>query len=216
MSKRAGRTARGSLFLASPIDYPVNIARWPMADTMPIHSCAAMCSHYGSLPDGAQDPAAVMVSTACRLICGSRSSPLPVCALLDGREGILHPYPPFFRIACQCLADRPLGGETEHLKSLADVLHRVVDPEFPADELRAIFLVHWPKSNCTWRRFPGGHLYSFSCSSVSSLFRPDAIFVNRAARPPSRNFLCHSWTEDSATSRIFGTSVLMACVDREP
>src|SRR6266542_3426876 len=52
-------------------------------------------------------------------------------------------------------------------------------------------LVHRPKLNSSWRGFRRRYLDSSSiCLSVSSLFRPDAIFVDSAASPPSRYAFC--------------------------
>src|SRR6266496_3587840 len=83
--------------------------------------------------------AGMVVGARGCLICEVNLVALLVGAPLDGREGFLHPYPPFFRVAFQCPPDWPLRGESEHLQDLADVLQRVVYAEFPPDQIPDYF-----------------------------------------------------------------------------
>ena len=64
----------------------------------------------GSLPDGRPGGAGVVAGAGVRLIGKAGLRVLPVGALLDGREGFLRPFPPFFRVAFQRLPYRPLRG----------------------------------------------------------------------------------------------------------
>ena len=84
------------------------------------------------------------------------------------------------------------------------------DPRFPvcahelnmSVELGAFEILPGPRSRgdpltFQWSYRPDPNNFLQTCffeepSSASSLFRPDAIFVDNAAKPPSRNLLCHS------------------------
>jgi hypothetical protein len=149
--------------------------------------------HDGRLPDRRPGGAGMMIGPGVRLICEIDPGVLLVSTFLGRRECFLCPLPPPFQVAFQRLPDWPLWGETRRFQDLADILRRVVNPEFAPDQgthylpgPQAEVELHLP-------RVPRSHLRSCrSCLSASRLFLSDAILVDSAARPPSRNLCCQS------------------------
>jgi len=112
-----------------------------------------------------------------------------------------------FKIPAGKITYRPLRGEPEHLQDPAHVLQKIINAEFPPDQVADHLLGPQGEIELKLVGIPCGFIRPAAAAAYryNSFLRPEAIFVDNAARPPARHIFCRPYTDDSVTSKISAT-----------